>query len=187
MSISSLFSEEAEYHYERLEVEYNSTGDAALCSLSRLSLCLFVSFLCLCLCFCLSVFVSVCLSFLSLFFVSVSLLASEHPCLCVSLILHSLRLSVSSVFEAYLHSPWNQLDFVIVIVSWLNLLFSQVKFLKVLRLARTLRPLRLMSKAQTMQKVITTLVAALPPVGAVIALTGFIFLIFGTTPTSRAL
>lgn len=30
-----------------------------------------------------------------------------------------------------------------------------------------------------MQKVITTLVAALPPVGAVIGLTGFIFVIFG--------
>merc|ERR1740130_1681779 len=82
-------------------------------------------------------------------------------------------------FDAYLHNPWNQLDFVIVLVSWLNLLLSSVKFLKVLRLGRTLRPLRLMSKAPTMQKVIITLVAALPPVGAVIMLTGFIFLIFG--------
>lgn len=47
LSMSSLFSEEAEYHYERLEVEYNSTGDAALCFLS---LCLFVyPFLLVCL------------------------------------------------------------------------------------------------------------------------------------------
>ena len=36
-----------------------------------------------------------------------------------------------------------------------------------------------MSKVPTMQKIITTLVAALPPVGAVIGLTGFIFVIFG--------
>ena len=46
-------------------------------------------------------------------------------------------------FDAYLHNSWNQLDFVIVLVSWLNLLLSSVKFLKVLRLGRTLRPLRL--------------------------------------------
>ena len=49
----------------------------------------------------------------------------------------------ATCYDAYLRNSWNQLDFFIVVVSWVNMLLSEVKFLKVLRLARTLRPLRL--------------------------------------------
>ena len=62
--------------------------------------------------------------------------------------------------EAYVKSPWNLLDLVIVMVSFLVLAaeeFPALAPLKSLRVLRVLRPLRLLSRNPGMKLVITSL------------------------------
>ena len=47
---------------------------------------------------------------------------------------------------AYLQSNWNRLDFAIVLLNFFSLVLSSFRFLKVLRLARALRPFRLVQR-----------------------------------------
>ena len=73
---------------------------------------------------------------------------------------------------SYLSSPWNQVDFAIVLVSILVLLaeaLPQLQSLRVLRVARVLRPLRLVSRNAGMKLIITSLFKAMPAVGNVFA------------------
>ncbi len=48
---------------------------------------------------------------------------------------------------SYLTDSWSQLDFFIVVTSFIDMVFSGVNlpFIKILRLLRTLRPLRFIS------------------------------------------
>ena len=68
---------------------------------------------------------------------------------------------------SYLRESWNQLDFTIVIVSWVELLVAGVEIpvIKILRLLRTLRPLRFISHNVTMKIVV---IALLESIGAII-------------------
>ena len=51
--------------------------------------------------------------------------------------------------HSYLRNPWNILDFSIVIFALVSMTFdgADISFIKVLRIARILRPLRLISRA----------------------------------------
>ena len=67
--------------------------------------------------------------------------------------------------NSYLRNSWNVLDFLIVIFA----LFSQgldanISFIKVLRVARILRPLRLIQRAQGLKIAIQSLFKALPDI-----------------------
>ena len=72
--------------------------------------------------------------------------------------------------ESYLRSAWNQVDFVIVMISLVVLLAEsvpQLRPLRVLRVMRVLRPLRLISRNAGMKLIITSLFKAMPAVGNV--------------------
>ena len=87
--------------------------------------------------------------------------------------------------ESYLRSAWNQVDFVIVMISLVVLLAEsvpQLRPLRVLRVMRVLRPLRLISRNAGMKLIITSLFQAMPSVGnvfGVIFVLQIVFVILG--------
>ena len=68
---------------------------------------------------------------------------------------------------SYLRESWNQLDFGIIVASWVEFLVAGVDIpvIKILRLLRTLRPLRFISHNVTMKIVV---IALLESIGAII-------------------
>ena len=61
----------------------------------------------------------------------------------LEMLLKMVVMNVWSGKHAYLRSTWNVLDFVIVVVSWVSLIFPGIVVLRVLRAAR---PVRLFSR-----------------------------------------
>jgi voltage-dependent calcium channel L type alpha-1D len=57
--------------------------------------------------------------------------------------------------KAYLRDPWNVLDFVIVVLSFVSALSQQgnLRAFKTLRTTRAIRPLRILSKSKGMKQV----------------------------------
>ncbi|CAD7968728.1 unnamed protein product [Amoebophrya sp. A120] len=88
--------------------------------------------------------------------------------------------------QPYMSDPWNMLDFIVVCVAWIEL--TQVleggSFLKVLRLFRTLRPLRMISRNPNLKLVVTTLFKSFPQLVTLCVFGGFILLLFGVFATS---
>ena len=73
--------------------------------------------------------------------------------------------------DSYIRSAWNQVDFVIVMISIVVLLaesIPQLRPLRVLRVMRVLRPLRLISRNAGMKLIITSLFKAMPAVSNVL-------------------
>lgn len=68
--------------------------------------------------------------------------------------------------ESYIKSPWNILDFTIVISALLSIILSDVNlgFIKSLRVLRVLRPLRLIAKNKGLKLAIITIFRSLPPI-----------------------
>lgn len=67
--------------------------------------------------------------------------------------------------KSYLRDGWNMLDFFIVALSVVSLsVDANLSFIKVLRVARILRPLRLIQKAQGLKIAIQSLFKALPQI-----------------------
>jgi hypothetical protein len=66
--------------------------------------------------------------------------------------------------ESYLRVSWNVLDFLIVLVSLLSIIFSHLdlSFLKAIRMLRILRPLRLISHNKSLKIAVTSLMNSLP-------------------------
>ena len=89
--------------------------------------------------------------------------------------------------RAYLKNGWNILDTIILLMSWADFIiefldlsdFKGGKFGKVLRLARALRPLRLMKRNETMRVVIDALIGTLRPVIYVILFLLLTMVVFG--------
>jgi hypothetical protein len=81
---------------------------------------------------------------------------------------------------AYLRDNYNRLDFVVLILSYVDFFTgeSMEGIGRSLRLLRVLRPLRLLSKNEGMQMIVDAFLRALPALGYVVVLTAFIFLIF---------
>ena len=92
---------------------------------------------------------------------------------------------------AYLRDAWNQLDAIIVIISWVS--FDTSAFtgetdsdsnpafaaLKTLRTFRALRPLRMISRNPGMKLVVNSLLRAMPGVANVMSVQMLFMLIFG--------
>ena len=77
--------------------------------------------------------------------------------------------------SGYLQNSWNRLDFVVVIFGLVALVAPD---LSVVRALRALRPLRVAVRSQSIRVVVNALVAAIPSVANVFALTGVTWLIF---------
>eukprot|EP00325_Prymnesiales_sp_UTEX-LB-985_P005588 CAMPEP_0174713198 /NCGR_PEP_ID=MMETSP1094-20130205/13955_1 /TAXON_ID=156173 /ORGANISM="Chrysochromulina brevifilum, Strain UTEX LB 985" /LENGTH=329 /DNA_ID=CAMNT_0015912361 /DNA_START=1 /DNA_END=986 /DNA_ORIENTATION=+ len=83
--------------------------------------------------------------------------------------------------DAYLKSAWNQVDFVIVMISLVVLLAEsvpQLRPLRVLRIMRVLRPLRLISRNAGMKLIITSLFKAMPGVSNVFGVVFMLQVVF---------
>jgi hypothetical protein len=88
--------------------------------------------------------------------------------------------------KSYMQISWNVLDFAIVSVSLLSLIFSHLDlaFLKAIRMLRILRPLRLISRNKSLKIAVTSLINGLPQIMILqVNLFFFIFMvsILGTT------
>ena len=81
--------------------------------------------------------------------------------------------------EAYLRDPWCQLDFLVVSLAWLPILFPSMGNYSALRAFRALRPLRALKRMPGMPLLVQWILSVLPKMGNVFALGGFVFLIFG--------
>lgn len=91
-------------------------------------------------------------------------------------------ISTGLVFDqkSYLRDSWNQIDFCIVIFSCVELSISGVDlpFIKVLRLLRTLRPLRFISHNLSMKLVVTALLESMMAIFNVVIVLLIVWLIF---------
>jgi hypothetical protein len=80
---------------------------------------------------------------------------------------------------AYLRDAWCQLDFVVVSLAWMPILFPSMGNYSVIRSVRALRPLRALKRVPGMPQMIAALMSAFPKLANVLALCAFIFLVFG--------
>ena len=85
---------------------------------------------------------------------------------------------------SYLRDSWNQLDFFIVITSLIDFFLRNVElpFIKILRLLRTLRPLRFVSHNISLKLIVTALfesVGSIFNVSVVVLVVWLMFAIFG--------
>ena len=85
---------------------------------------------------------------------------------------------------SYLRDSWNQLDFFIVITSLVDFSLQNVDlpFIKILRLLRTLRPLRVISHNKSLRLIVTALfesVGSIFNVSIVVLVVWLMFAIFG--------
>ena len=80
---------------------------------------------------------------------------------------------------SYLRDAWCQLDFVVVSLAWIPIVFPSFGNYSVIRSVRALRPLRALKRVPGMPQMISAVMAAFPKLGNVVALCGFIFLVFG--------
>ncbi|XP_065065604.1 voltage-dependent T-type calcium channel subunit alpha-1H-like isoform X3 [Rhopilema esculentum] len=87
----------------------------------------------------------------------------------------------------YLKSGWNVMDCLLVVISLIDFFvtrYSEKKssflgVLKVFRALRTLRPLRVISRAPGLKLVVETLMSSLKPIGNLLVIAGVFFTIFG--------
>ena len=84
---------------------------------------------------------------------------------------------------AYLRDAWCQLDFIVVTLAWLPILFPSFGNYSVVRSVRALRPLRALKRMPGMPVLINSLLAALPKLGAVGILMGYLVLVMGVAGT----
>ena len=80
---------------------------------------------------------------------------------------------------SYLRDAWCQLDFTVVSLAWLPILFPQMGNYSVLRGFRALRPLRALKRMPGMPVLVQWILSVLPKMANVLMLCAFLALIFG--------
>ena len=80
--------------------------------------------------------------------------------------------------HTYLRNGWNVLDFTVVCFGWLELVPGFGNY-TIIRVARILRPLRLVTKIEALRILVTCIVRSLPMLGDVAILAMFFYAIFG--------
>ena len=80
---------------------------------------------------------------------------------------------------SYLRDAWCQLDFLVVSLAWLPILFPSMGNYSVLRAFRALRPLRALKRVPGMPLLVQWILSVLPKMFNVLMLCGFVFLLFG--------
>jgi hypothetical protein len=96
---------------------------------------------------------------------------------CLEMVLKVIALGFALHPHAYLRTPWNVLDGIIVIASVVNLFVSGGN-VSALRVVRVLRPLRSVSRIKNLRLLIAGLFQAMPEVVNNLLLFGFITLVF---------
>lgn len=83
--------------------------------------------------------------------------------------------------SAYLRESWSQLDFFIVIVSWLDMIVSNadLSWVRVLKIFRTLRPLRFISHNVQMKLIVTALLESISGIANVVIVIILVWMMFG--------
>ena len=81
--------------------------------------------------------------------------------------------------HSYLRDAWCQLDFLVVSLAWLPVLFPALGNYSALRAFRALRPLRALKRMPGMPVLVQWIIDVLPKMGDVMMLCGFVFLVFG--------
>ena len=84
---------------------------------------------------------------------------------------------------SYLRNLWNVMDFIIIILSVINLT-PIVSNLQVIKVFRVVRPLRLISRNKGLKVAVKALGKAIPSIGNVSVITSLFYLIFGIICTS---
>jgi len=90
----------------------------------------------------------------------------------------------------YLQDHWNKLDFIIVIVSMIDMqstvgnftgnnIGTQISYFKALRLLRTLRPLRFISHNVQLKLIVRSLIDSIEPIINVLLIVLVVFIMFG--------
>ena len=80
---------------------------------------------------------------------------------------------------SYLSDAWNRLDCLVVVTSWLPILFPSLSNLSSLRALRALRPLRMISRLPGMRRQVNTLLDSLPHLMDIATLSFFVLVLFG--------
>lgn len=80
--------------------------------------------------------------------------------------------------HTYLRNGWNVLDFIVVIFGWLELLPGVGNY-TIIRVARILRPLRLVTKIESLRILVECMLRSLPMLADVAILAMFFYAIFG--------
>jgi hypothetical protein len=88
--------------------------------------------------------------------------------------------------DSYLQNSWNIVDFTIVAVSILSLFPLKINLttLKIIRMVRLLRPLRVISKNQSLRLSIQALIISVPAVVSLMVIVFLIMLIFAIVGVS---
>jgi hypothetical protein len=82
--------------------------------------------------------------------------------------------------SAYLKDNWNQLDFIIVLFSLLDMSLTNynLSFIKIIRLLRILRPLRFISRNPSMKLLVISLFESIKEIANVVVVIFFIWTVF---------
>jgi voltage-dependent calcium channel L type alpha-1S len=81
--------------------------------------------------------------------------------------------------HSYLRDAWCQLDFVVVSLAWLPLLYPSMGNMSAIRSIRALRPLRALKRVPGMPKLVNSIIKSLPALVNVAMMTIFLILVFG--------
>jgi len=83
--------------------------------------------------------------------------------------------------RSYLRSPWNVVDFAVVIVSIIDLSLpsSNIHFVKAFRALRALRPLRLIRRVRGLKAVVEAFIRSMPRILLVLGLVGLVLVFYG--------
>jgi hypothetical protein len=83
--------------------------------------------------------------------------------------------------ESFIRDAWNVIDLTIVIISIFSLCPVDVNLnaLKVIRMARLLRPLRVISKSETLKLSMNALIISIPAISQLLLIVLLIMFIFG--------
>ena len=81
--------------------------------------------------------------------------------------------------HSYLRDAWCQLDFVVVSLAWMPILFPNMGDVSAIRSVRALRPLRALKRVPGMPVLVGSILKSLPALGNVAGLMAFVFLVFG--------
>ena len=85
--------------------------------------------------------------------------------------------------HAYLKDAWCQLDFVVVTLAWLPIIFPAMGNMSAIRSVRAFRPLRALKRVPGMPVLVNSILAALPPLSTVGLLVSFFFVVLAIVGT----
>jgi hypothetical protein len=99
----------------------------------------------------------------------------------IEMVLKMLGMGLIWGKNTYLMNPWNRLDFIVVMIPYIELLAgdANINALKTLRVLRALRPLRVIARNENLKLVVNTLFKSGPEMFNLVIVGSLFFLIFG--------